>query len=219
MKHPSTFKIFLFLLVILGIFGIATMIFTVFAIPENSEISFDGQDSIIPPISDIDDSTHLISMISDDGYMKITIYNEPSPDDSDCYYMHVWIDWLKTPISRMTDTLLIQYPSFTLATSTEQYSVMTYTTTGLSGKQTPHHVEQGHYLGEWDLPKSTPLQRVSNIRIYARVKLYVTLPSLSQVLQTYVNYTHYNALTHKKTSYALLSPMIEYIPEIKTETE
>lgn len=215
----------LIVFLILVFISIATLIFTVFAIPENSAGS---ASSLIPAIPDIDDPEHLISMTSDDGYVKITIYNEPSPADSEgnsvCYYMHIWIDWLKTPVCRGTDSLLIQYPSFALANSEEQYSIMTYTTTALSGKRTEHHIEQKHNFWDWNLPNSTPFQRVSDIRIYARVKLYVARPTLHQILQTYVSYTHQksyvqNGWLSDNVTYSLLSPMIEYIPETKNKTE
>lgn len=217
MEHRPAFKIFLVVFLILVVLCIAASLFTLFAVPENS-----GSDvsDIIPPIPDTGDSEHFISMVSSDGYVRITIYNEPVPADSEnpwgYYYMHVWIDWLKTPISRMTDSLSIECPSFSLANSEEQYSVMTYTTTGLSGKRTAHQTEQGHNFYDWNLPNSTPLQRVSDIRIYARVKLYVTSPTIHQILQTYISYTHKKSLGGSNNStYSLLSPMIEYIPDIE----
>ena len=42
----------------------------------------------------------------------------------------------------MTDTLEVYAPQFTPASSEEQYSVMTYMTTSLSGKKTEHCVSK-----------------------------------------------------------------------------
>ena len=216
MEHRPAFKIFLVVFLILVVLCIAASLFTLFAVPENS-----GSDvsDIIPPIPDTGDSEHFISMVSSDGYVRITIYNEPVPADSEnpwgYYYMHVWIDWLKTPISRMTDSLSIECPSFSLANSEEQYSVMTYTTTGLSGKRAAHQTEQGHNFYDWNLPNSTPLQRVSDIRIYARVKLYVTSPTIHQILQTYISYTHKKSLGGSNNStYSLRSANYTVFPAI-----
>ena len=223
LKHRPIFKISLVVLLVLVIFSIAVLFFTVFAIPGNSKTPSEEEDTVIPQIPDMDDSVHLTSIISDDGYMKITLYNEPVPANSEdpwgYYYMHIWIDWLKTPICRMTDTLEVYAPQFTPASSEEQYSVMTYMTTSLSGKKTEHCVEQGNKFGEWDLPDSTPLQRVSDIRIYVRVKFYIFLPELYQVLPTSVTYTHHKSLSREDIStYFLMAPSIEYIPEVTRHT-
>jgi len=211
-------KRFFALLLVANIFCILPT--TVFAgeITGRSASALDTE-CVVPPIPDMEESEYFVTKTSDDGYVKITIYREPiAPTDDDpygFYYAHIWVDWLKNPTYRKTDTLSVDAPSFTLATATEQYSVMTYTTTDLFGNTTEHVREQNHYMYKWDLPNSAPWRRISNIRIYLCMKLYVTSPTKSQLLQSNVTYTHVRSLFNsgwlsKKTTYSLLSPAMDY---------